>query len=377
MFNMTLNEFLETTGITKDEWKKSNTDWTTLEKIALDFEKNKQALSSAAEHISSEIRTFNSVHSVRWRIKNTLHILKKIVRKKLEEKPKEKWITINSDNYLDVITDLIGVRALHLFKDECISIDESIREAWNLREQAVIYIRDGDTVPQNMTDRGSRAEIHEAGYRSIHYIIESQPGKKRLSAEIQVRTIFQEGWSEIDHKVRYPDFSDNEHIGVFLDLFNGLAGSADEMGSFVKDLVRVLKVGEEEKNAAIQERQLAIQERDQAIADMTTKLNELDKLKKQDKESAAIISKLKGDLQKIRHSQSVFESDEFNMTFGRTISSGMNPPPPSSRITSTIGSTVLTSTLGKAFQGLQGVAGLQISPTTTNSHELDVDDKKK
>lgn len=129
MFSMDLTIFLQKTGISEEEWKKSNADWDTLEKIALDFEKNKQALSSAAEHISSEIRTFPGVHSVRWRIKDTLHLLKKIVRKRLEKEPKEKWTSINDENYLNVVTDLIGVRALHLFKDECIAIDTSIREA--------------------------------------------------------------------------------------------------------------------------------------------------------------------------------------------------------------------------------------------------------
>lgn len=219
-----------------------------------------------------------------------------------------------------------------------------------MREEAVIYIREGDATPQIMTDRGCRAAIHEAGYRSIHYIIESQPGKKKLSAEIQVRTIFQEGWSEIDHRVRYPDYSDNEHIGVFLDLFNGLAGSADEMGSFVKDLVRVFKAGEEEKDLAFRERQLAIQERDQAIVDMTAQLNELDELKKQDKKSAAIINKLKTDLDKIRHSQSTSTIDEFNSNRWTHSKTGNSS---SLRNIGLIGSTVVKSSIGKTLMGLQ------------------------
>lgn len=54
--------------------------------------------------------------------------------------------------------------------------------------------------------------------------------------EIQVRTIFEEGWSEIDHNVRYPRLSSDPYLTDFLTMFNRLAGSADEMGTFIKAL---------------------------------------------------------------------------------------------------------------------------------------------
>ncbi|WP_457265952.1 RelA/SpoT domain-containing protein [Pseudomonas sp. P5_C3] len=311
-FEMTLDDFLAHCGITEAEWLQSNADWETLCNIANDFSTRQHALSAAAEQISLRLRTFTGVHSVRWRIKDPIHLLKKIVRKKLDVEPKQKWIIIDKDNYLDTVTDLIGVRALHLFKDECVAIDASIRDVWDLNEEVINYIRTGDTIPQAIIDRGGRTEIHKAGYRSIHYIVESRPEKTTFRAEIQVRTIFQEGWSEIDHKVRYPDFSDNEHVALFLDLFNGLAGSADEMGSFVKDLTKVLTAGEEEKNRAIHERKLAIQERDHAINHMSEKLKELNILKKQDAKSQAIIATLQTDLNKIKQTQHRFNSQSPN-----------------------------------------------------------------
>jgi hypothetical protein len=54
--------------------------------------------------------------------------------------------------------------------------------------------------------------------------------------ELQVRTIFEEAWSEIDHRVRYPRVSDEELLEQFLAIFSRLAGSADEMGTFIKQL---------------------------------------------------------------------------------------------------------------------------------------------
>ncbi|MFN5556705.1 MAG: hypothetical protein ACK48F_10880, partial [Chryseotalea sp.] len=62
------------------------------------------------------------------------------------------------------------------------------------------------------------------------------PYKEEYFAEIQVRTIFEEAWSEIDHTLRYPSNKVNERLEEFLVLFNRVAGSSDEMGSFIRSL---------------------------------------------------------------------------------------------------------------------------------------------
>ncbi|SFL31587.1 RelA/SpoT domain-containing protein [Pseudomonas sp. NFACC46-3] len=318
-FEMDLEDFLFESELSLEDWQKSNADWDQLSLIANDFVAQLPALTSAAEQISSRIRTFSGVHSVRWRIKNVKHLLKKIIRKKLEEPVKDKWLNICVDNYLDVVTDLIGVRALHLFKDECDAIDSHIRKVWDLCEPVVIYVRKGDEPNVDIIKRGAEAAIHDAGYRSIHYIVQSQPEKNILKAEIQVRTIFQEGWSEIDHKVKYPDHSKNEQIKVFLDLFNVLAGSADEMGSFVKNLTLVLKETEEEKNLAIRDRENALKERDEAMADIADRLNELDALKAEDSKSQKIIKQMKEDMDRLKGSQSAAGIDILASLAGRAL----------------------------------------------------------
>jgi len=57
---------------------------------------------------------------------------------------------------------------------------------------------------------------------------------KTLRAEIQVRTLFEEAWSEIDHTVRYPYFSDDEILKTYSLMLNRLAGSADEISTYIK-----------------------------------------------------------------------------------------------------------------------------------------------
>ena len=303
-FDMTHLDFLNKAKISQEDWDESGLDWENLASIASEYIKSQPALISTAEQISSRIRTFEGVHSVRWRIKDTIHLLKKIIRKNLEKNPQTKWKSIDSENYLSCATDLIGVRALHLFKDECIVIDESIRNTWNISEPVTIYIRDGESTHPELIERGGEVKVHAFGYRSIHYLINSQPEKAELTAEIQVRTIFQEGWSEIDHRVKYPDYSDNPEVKLFLQVFNGLAGSADEMGSFVKNLTKVLSDNEQITNKAFFERQAAFEERDQAIAQIAGSIEELKTLKIKDHNSQALIRSMQENMKKLKDNQS-------------------------------------------------------------------------
>ena len=54
--------------------------------------------------------------------------------------------------------------------------------------------------------------------------------------EIQCRTLFEEGWSEIDHDIVYPFHTDDEMLREYSMLLNRLAGMADEMSSYFRKL---------------------------------------------------------------------------------------------------------------------------------------------
>lgn len=204
------------------------------------------------------------VHSVRSRLKDTEHLLEKIIRKRIARVTK--YVTLSASNYHQVVTDLIGVRALHLFKDDCFVIDKNIRSTWNLAEKPIAYVRKGDS-GELLREHGFKVKEHPSGYRSIHYVAASQPGKSKVLVEIQVRTIFEEGWSEIDHKIRYPNFSDDELVTYFLTIFNRMAGAADEMGSFVKSLADMAAVHEDAINSIVKERDEALANVERALAE--------------------------------------------------------------------------------------------------------------
>ncbi len=248
-FDLTQEQFLLKGKVTAETWQRANVPWETLSAIAADYVLRQAELSQTAEYCANVVQALPGVHSVRWRLKDVEHLLEKIVRKRAVAEEGNKYLSIDEKNYASIVTDLVGIRALHLFKDECFGIDAALRAEFHLveGEQPVAYVRDGD--PDELTERfrvsGLEVKHHKDGYRSVHYVIATQPRRLVVAVEVQVRTIFEEGWSEIDHKIRYPNFSDNQQVAYFLRIFNGLAGSADEMGSFVRGLAETLSVHEQ------------------------------------------------------------------------------------------------------------------------------------
>lgn len=127
---------------------------------------------------------------------------------------------------------------MHLFKEQWAPIHDFVTRTWDLKETPIAYVRAGDpeAILAEFERSGCSVENHAFGYRSVHYLLTSQPAKAKYTTELQVRTLFEEAWSEIDHQIRYPNLSDDPRLAEFLTIFNRLAGSADEMGTFIKVL---------------------------------------------------------------------------------------------------------------------------------------------
>ena len=226
--------FLSTYNLPPDAIEKCGLSWELLDAIAARYGEQRKDLEPLAAYLAERLRQVKEVHSVRVRIKEPDHLVAKIIRKTLERP----HAGITDENFASRITDLLGLRVLHLFKEDWIPIHEFIVSAWELAEPPTANVRKGDDdqVIQAFAQRGCAIHEHRFGYRSVHYVIRSQPSHNPLVAEIQVRTIFEEAWSEIDHRIRYPYEMDNPMMTRFLEIFNRLAGHADEMGSFIRFL---------------------------------------------------------------------------------------------------------------------------------------------
>ncbi|MCW1969921.1 MAG: RelA/SpoT domain-containing protein [Anaerolineae bacterium] len=241
-------DFLTKYRFPADSLEQIGVTWDELMRIWDDHQLNTKNLLLVASYVSQSLQQFANIHSVRFRVKDPEHLLEKIVRKCLEN-PKRQ---INFENYRKQITDLIGVRALHLFKEDWDHIHDEIIGKWNLAEKPIAYIRVGDDEGLFKKKR-CKIKPHKYKYRSVHYLLIYQPSREKVIVELQVRTIFEEAWSEIDHKVLYPYDLQNEMLRFASSIQNRLAGTADEIASFMLKLRQYQKDRENEFNLKLNE----------------------------------------------------------------------------------------------------------------------------
>ena len=155
---------------------------------------------------SDNIKLFDSsnsfvVHSIKQKMKDADHLREKIARKVGDGR------TINRDNLFSAITDLAGVRVLHLRLSDFQIIHAAISDHmngqhWFPSEAPKAYTWDPEY--QSFFERiGITSEIKESFYTSVHYVVKPNPDSF-VSCEIQVRSLFEEIWGEIDHQLNYP-----------------------------------------------------------------------------------------------------------------------------------------------------------------------------
>ena len=236
---MDMNLFLKKYNITNETFLQSGFSWEELMSIYRDYIHKINELEYAAEYLASILRKAPNIHSVKFRVKDPEHLIEKIIRKKI----KRPDMSIDISNYQKLMTDLIGTRVIHLFKEDWEAIDKFIRKRWSLAEKPQANFKKGDTgaLFENLISKGFDIRYREFGYRSIHYLVKLETGDVPLIAEVQLRTIFEEAWSEIDHHIRYPYNTDNPIIGNYLKILNQLSSTADDMASFLKVFEKDLK----------------------------------------------------------------------------------------------------------------------------------------
>jgi putative GTP pyrophosphokinase len=141
------------------------------------------------------------IHSVKSRLKDIDHLREKLIRK-WQDGP------IDNNSLFNRITDLAGVRVIHLHSQQFTEIHSAIKEHinagyWSLHEPPVAYSWDPEAT-EFFRGLGLNAQTRDSYYTSIHYVVKPQ-SQSRLTCEIQVRTLFEEAWGEIDHALNYPE----------------------------------------------------------------------------------------------------------------------------------------------------------------------------
>lgn len=180
-----------------------------------------KSLSVAVESlISILIESENIIsHSITSRVKDRNSLSKKIDKK-------------GSYNSIQEITDIVGLRIITNYSDEVDKIAEVIEKEFSI-----------DT--ENSIDKRASLDSDRFGYLSLHYIVKLNPERCKLveykrfngiKFEIQIRSILQHTWAEIEHDIGYKaKFEVPKPIRRKFSMLAGLLELADEQFVQIRD----------------------------------------------------------------------------------------------------------------------------------------------
>ena len=136
-----------------------------------------------ARKIEQELFSRQIRASIRFRVKTFKNYFKKFVLKLREN---------NNDSPL--VADILGIRIICPFLETLTKVEAIIRELFSIVE---------------IENKGDVHSFKEFGYDSTHILIklpfpEVDPtGEPLICAEIQIRTILQDAWAEVEHELVY------------------------------------------------------------------------------------------------------------------------------------------------------------------------------
>lgn len=145
------------------------------------------------------------------RIKDESRLIEKIDQENISSEFDMEPIT--HKNFHERIGDIIGIRIICLRLSDIVKVEKYLE--FLVEEKILKFIRKpdhkrsfvlpidlGKTAPQDIN-------IQYSGYSSIHYQVklgensDASEAFKSVQIELQLRTILEEAWGEIDHKYRY------------------------------------------------------------------------------------------------------------------------------------------------------------------------------
>lgn len=153
----------------------------------LSNQQNFNKLAEKVDNIIAEILTEKCIeyHQVTYRCKTLESFSKKI--------EKSKYVSISE------ITDIAGIRVITYVEDSipliCKIIEENFDIDW-----------------ENSSDKSEQLGVDKVGYKSVHYVAKLPDSRLELTEykkysdlkfEIQIRTILQHSWAEIEHDRNY------------------------------------------------------------------------------------------------------------------------------------------------------------------------------
>lgn len=180
------------------------------------FKSHRHVFENLAEAVASELQRTPAlkplIHSIRYRTKDPEHLRDKLLRKRADALEGGEPFDVTPVNLFEKLTDLAGVRLIHLHTSQFPRIDNAIR---SVLDEAKYLITEGpiantwDSEYRDLfTGWGAIPIERESMYTSVHYILDPQR-KTPVRCELQVRTLMEEVWGEVSHTVNYPHKTTN------------------------------------------------------------------------------------------------------------------------------------------------------------------------
>lgn len=148
------------------------------------------------------------IHSLKSRLKRPDRLRNSLKRKLNKSKEKGIAFDITDKNLFIRVGDLIGIRLLHLHTRQFEDIDKALREIFKERKYRLVerpFARTWDDEYRGyFRSLGIKVQASPTMYTSVHYSIEPV-SRTKIRCEIQVRTLMEEVWGEVDHTFNYPD----------------------------------------------------------------------------------------------------------------------------------------------------------------------------
>ena len=177
----------------------------------LSFELVTQAL---LESLAQDPELKDYIHFTRHRVKAEDSLRAKLERLALSAEDVEDRSAaggigiINTSNLFGAITDLAGLRLIHLHTEQLIRMHPLIlkileREKYMLVGQPTAYCWDVE-YQELFEGVGIETRQRQSMYTTVHYNILAKQ-ETGIRCELQVRSLMDEVWAEVSHRVNYPN----------------------------------------------------------------------------------------------------------------------------------------------------------------------------
>ena len=149
------------------------------------------------------------IHFIKYRVKDQQSLAQKLTRQATSELSPP----IDERNVFERVTDLAGVRIIHLHNDQIAELHPRILEILDESQYHVL----GDPVAycwdveyEGLYEGvGLRTERAPSMYTTVHYDVQASQTPP-IICELQVRSLADEVWGEVSHRVNYPIESPSE-----------------------------------------------------------------------------------------------------------------------------------------------------------------------